>query len=212
MSPKHTTLRPPTGRHARVPDFGTVRGLYVPRSADAGAFAMSTYGIPLLVLAVTDSATLTGLAFVLEWVPRLSVFALAGAAVDRFGSTKVLRIASVLRAFVVLTAAAVLPAVGGADAIAMVMGLAAMTGVLTEFSYIAAETAGGQAHRGQVVLLGIGQGATLVGPALSGVLLQYTGATGMLLWIAACSLLGAFLAPASAPPGPRRVRSPSPRG
>lgn len=220
MSPKHAALRPPTGRHARLPDFGTVRGLYVPRSADAGAFAMSTYGIPLLVLAVTDSATLTGLAFVLEWVPRLSAFALAGAAVDRFGSTRVLRIASVLRALVVLTAAAAIPSAGGAGAIAMVMGLAATTGVLTEFSYIAAETAGGvasrdaggNAHRVQAVLLGIDQGATLAGPALAGVLLQYAGATGMLVCIAVCSLLGAFLAPRQRPAWPQDAPVPVAQG
>lgn len=221
MPPKHAALRPPTGRHVRVPDFGTVRGLYVPRSADAGAFAMSTYGIPLLVLAVTDSATLTGLAFVLEWVPRLSAFALAGAAVDRFGSTRVLRIASVLRAFVVLAAAAVLPTAGsGVGAVATVMLLAAVTGVLTEFSYIAAETAGGaasrdaggHAHRVQAVLLGIDQGAALAGPALAGVLLQYVGATGMLLCIAACSLLGAFLAPRQRPAWPQEAPVPVVKG
>ncbi|MFD9793312.1 MFS transporter [Streptomyces sp. NPDC059070] len=221
MSPKHAALRPPTGRHARLPDFGTVRGLYIPRSADAGAFAMSTYGIPLLVLAVTDSAMLTGLAFVLEWVPRLSAFALAGAAVDRFGSTRVLRIASILRTLVVLTAAVVLPALGaGAGAMVMVMGLAATTGVLTEFSYIAAETAGavasrdagGSAHRVQAVLLGIDQGATLAGPALAGVLLQYAGATGMLVCIAACSLLGAFLAPRQRPAWPQQAPVPVAQG
>ncbi|MFE5518416.1 MFS transporter [Streptomyces virginiae] len=220
MPPKHAALRPPTGRHVRVPAFGPVRGVYVPRTADAGAFAMSTYGIPLLVLAVTDSATLTGIAFMLEWVPRLGAFALAGAAVDRFGSTRVLRIASVLRALVVLAAALVLPTVGGTAAIATVMLIAALTGVLTEFSYIAAETAGGaasrdaggHAHRVQAVLLGIDQGATLAGPALAGVLLQYTGATGMLLTIAACSLLGAALAPRQRPAWPQDAPVPVAQG
>ncbi|WP_442816231.1 MFS transporter [Streptomyces sp. NBC_01233] len=222
MPPKHAAvLRPPTGRHVRTPDFGPVRGVYVPRTADAGAFAMSTYGIPLLVLAVTDSATLTGLAFMLEWVPRLGAFALAGAAVDRFGSTRVLRIASVLRAAVVLAAAAVLPSVGeGTGAVIAVMTLAATTGVLTEFSYIAAETAGGaasrdaggHAHRVQAVLLGIDQGATLAGPALAGVLLQYSGATGMLLIIAACSLLGAALAPRQRPVWPQEAPVPVAQG
>nr|WP_234436525.1 MFS transporter [Streptomyces sp. XY511] len=181
---------------------------------------MSTYGIPLLVLAVTDSATLTGIAFMLEWVPRLGAFALAGAAVDRFGSTRVLRIASVLRALVVLAAALVLPTVGSTVAIATVMLLAALTGVLTEFSYIAAETAGGaasrdaggHAHRVQAVLLGIDQGATLAGPALAGVLLQYTGATGMLLTIAVCSLLGAALAPRQRPAWPQDAPVPVAQG
>ncbi|WP_432112653.1 MFS transporter [Streptomyces sp. S1] len=221
MSPKYAPARPPSGRHARTPDFGPVRGVYVPRTADAGAFAMSTYGIPLLVLAVTESAALTGLAFVLEWVPRLGAFALAGAAVDRLGTTRVLRIASVARAAVVLAAALVLPRIGeGAGAVVTVMVLAAATGVLSEFSYIAAETAGGaasreaagHAHRVQAVLLGIDQCATLAGPALAGTLLQYTGATGMLLTIAVCSLLGAALAPRQRPIWPQEAPLPVTQG
>lgn len=220
MSRKHAQPRPPAGRHARVPDFGPVRGVYVPRTADAGAFAMSTYGIPLLVLAVTGSAALTGLAFVLEWVPRLAAFALAGAAVDRAGSTRVLRIASVLRAAVVLATAVLLPHVSGAGAVVTVMALAATTGILTEFSYIAAETAGGaasrdagaHAHRVQAVLLGIDQCATLAGPALAGVLLDSVGATGMLVTIAACSLLGAALAPRQRPAWPQEAPFPVAQG
>ncbi|MEN8654386.1 MFS transporter [Streptomyces sp. 21So2-11] len=183
---------------------GLVRGIYLPRSADAGAFAMTTYGIPLLVLAATGSAALTGLAFALEWTPRLGAFVVAGAMVDRYGTTTVFRIASVARALVVLAAVFVLPAQAhGLGATLTVMLLAASTGVLTEFSYIAAETAGGtasreageHAHRVQSVLLGIDQVATLAGPALAGLLLQWTGSAGMLATIACFSLLGAALAP-----------------
>ncbi|WP_229351444.1 MFS transporter [Streptomyces sp. UNOB3_S3] len=181
-----------------------VRGIYLPRTADAAAFAMTTYGIPLLVLATTDSAALTGLAFALEWIPRLSAFALAGAMVDRYGTTRVLRYASVARALVVLLAALALPAQSaGPTATVVVMLLAASTGVLTEFSYIAAETAGAaasreagqRAHHVQTVLLGIDQVATLAGPALAAVLLQHTGASGMLATLACFSLAGAALTP-----------------
>ncbi|MFI0743307.1 MFS transporter [Streptomyces sp. NPDC021100] len=197
-------------RHARRPVSRTVRAIYLPRTADAGAFAMTTYGIPLLVLATTDSASLTGLAFALEWIPRLSAFALAGAMVDRYGTTRVLRYASVARALVVLAAALVLPACStGLAATATVMLLAAVAGVLTEFSYIAAETAGAaasreageRAHRMQTVLLGIEQVATLAGPALAGLLLQHTGVAGMLVTLACFSLAAAALAP-------RRLRQP----
>ncbi|MEU8543174.1 MFS transporter [Streptomyces sp. NPDC048717] len=213
--------RPPAGRHARIPDFGPVRGLYVPRAADAAAFAMSTYGIPLLVLAVTGSAALTGLAFVCEWVPRLSAFALAGAAVDRIGSTRVMRIASLARAAVALGAAAVLPAAGtGTVAVVTVMALAATTGVLCEFCYVAGESAGGAAsrdagdagHRVQAALLGIDHCSTLAGPALAGFLLEYVGATGMLTTIAACSLLCAALAPRQRPRWPREAPVPVVQG
>ncbi|MCG7207330.1 MFS transporter [Streptomyces arenae] len=191
-------------RHARRPVPTVLRGIYLPRSTDAAAYAMATYGIPLLVLATTNSAALTGLAFALEWIPRLGAFAFAGALVDRHGTTTVLRYASVARALVVLAAAYFLPQQeAGLGATVTVMVLAASTGILTECSYIAVETAGGvasreagaRAHRVQSVLLGIDQVATLSGPALAGLLLQWTGDTGMLLVIAVFSLLTSILAP-----------------
>ncbi|MEV5979616.1 MFS transporter [Streptomyces sp. NPDC052114] len=190
--------------HARRPVPTLLRGIYLPRSMDAGAFAMTTYGIPLLVLATTNSAALTGVAFALEWVPRLGAFAVAGAMVDRHGTTRVLRLASALRATVVVAAAGALPQLdSGLPTTVTVMLLAASTGVLTEFSYIAAETAGGvasrqagaRAHRVQSVLLGIDQVGTLAGPAAAGLLLERAGTAGMLVTIAVFSLLACALAP-----------------
>ncbi|MGW2046234.1 MFS transporter [Streptomyces sp. NPDC001858] len=186
-----------------------MRSIYVPRTADALAFAMSTYGIPLLVLATTRSAALTGAAFALEWIPRLAAFGWAGSVVDRRGASVVFRLACLGRA-VALAAGAVLlhlhPA--GTAATVTVLVLAAATGVLTEFSYIAAETAGAaagrrsgaRAHRVQAVLLGIDQTATLAGPALAGLLL-FAGPSPMLAVITAVSLLAALLAPRT-PPSP----------
>ncbi|MEU1329524.1 MFS transporter [Streptomyces sp. NPDC005865] len=191
-------------RHARRPVPTLLRGIYLPRSMDAGAFAMTTYGIPLLVLATTNSAALTGVAFALEWVPRLGAFAVAGAMVDRHGTARVLRTASALRAAVVVAAALALPQLeAGLPTTVAVMLLAASAGVLTEFSYIAAETAGGiasreageRAHRVQSVLLGIDQVGTLAGPAIAGLLLERAGAPGMLVTIAVFSLLACALAP-----------------
>ncbi|MFJ8978807.1 MFS transporter [Streptomyces sp. NPDC102282] len=204
-------------RHARRPVPTLLRGIYLPRSMDAGAFAMTTYGIPLLVLATTNSAALTGLAFALEWIPRLGAFALAGAMADRYGTTRVFRLASGARAVVVLAAALALPELqGGLSTTITVMALAALTGVLTEFSYIAAETAGGvasraageRAHRVQSVLLGIDQVGTLAGPALAGLLLEQVGASGMLTTIAAFSLLACAFAPRQ--PAQQRTTAPEP--
>ncbi|MFJ2113866.1 MULTISPECIES: MFS transporter [unclassified Streptomyces] len=192
------------GRHARVPVRSLLRGIYLPRSADAAAQSMATYAIPLLVLATTGSASLTGLAFTVEWVPRLAAFGLAGSMVDRHGTARVFRLACVLRALLVGAAALVLGRMeGGPAATVTVMLLAAMTGVLTEFSYVAAETAGAvasrdagdKAHRVQSVLAGIDQSATLVGPALGGFLLEWAGPGGMLTVLGVLSVLGAVLAP-----------------
>ncbi|MFF9001550.1 MFS transporter [Streptomyces achromogenes] len=165
---------------------------------------MTTYGIPLIVVATTGSARLTGLAFALEWLPRLVAFTVAGSLVDRHGITRVFRTACVGRALAVLLAALLLavPAFGVPAAV-VVMALAPVSGFLTECSYIAAETAGGEAsraagaraHRVQSVLLGIDQTATLAGPLVSGLLLEYGGPALMLSTLAALSLLAAALLP-----------------
>ncbi|MEU9426520.1 MFS transporter [Streptomyces sp. NPDC048342] len=203
-----------TPRHARH-TAGLMRSIYLPRTADALAFAMSTYGIPLLVLATTRSAALTGAAFALEWIPRLAAFGWAGSIVDRRGAAVVFHLASLGRALA-LAAGAVLLHLhpSGTVASATVMVLAATTGVLTEFSYIAAETAGAaagrragaRAHRVQAVLLGIDQTATLAGPALAGVLLL-AGPPPMLAVITVLSLLAALLA-LRTPPSPAPARAP----
>ncbi|MEU6964302.1 MFS transporter [Streptomyces chrestomyceticus] len=195
-------------RHARHPT-GLLRSIYLPRTADALAFAMATYGIPLLVLATTRSSALTGLAFVLEWIPRLAVFGWAGAVVDRRGAAVVFFLASLGRALAVAVGALVLllwPS--GAVASVTVMSLAALTGVLTECSYVAVETAGAaagrragaRAHQVQAALLGIDQSATLAGPALAAALLL-VGPSSMLAVIMVLSLLAALLA-LRTPPSP----------
>ncbi|MEU1920717.1 MFS transporter [Streptomyces albogriseolus] len=203
-----------TPRHARH-TAGLMRSIYLPRTADALAFAMSTYGIPLLVLATTRSTTLTGAAFALEWIPRLAAFGWAGSVVDRRGASVVFHLASLGRALV-LAVGAVLLHFHPSDAVASVtvMVLAAATGVLTEFSYIAVETsgaaagrrAGARAHRVQAVLLGIDQTATLAGPALAGLLLL-AGPPPMLAVITMLSLLAALLALStpSSPVAPARA-------
>ncbi|MFP8903903.1 MFS transporter [Streptomyces atacamensis] len=184
---------------------------------------MATYGIPLLVLATTGSAALTGLAFALEWVPRIAAFTVAGTLVDRHGTARVFRAACLARALAVLAAAGVLAVLdAGSPAVTVtVMLLAASTGILTEFSYVAAETAGGaasrsagaQAHRVQSVLLGIDQTAMLTGPLVSGLLLEHGGPTAMLGTLAAFSLLAAALgsktrnAPTSAAPAQGGLRT-----
>lgn len=196
----------PTGRSRQPSRTATalLRSVYLPRAADSVAFAMTTYGIPLLVLAATGSPGLTGLAFALEWLPRLGAFVVAGTLVDRLGTAQVFRAACVLRALVVLTAALLLVVHGtGALAEVIVMVLAPVSGVLTEFSYVAAETAGGEAsrtvrgraHQVQSVLLGIDQSAMLAGPVVSGLLLEYGGPAVMLGMLAGFSLLAAALSP-----------------
>jgi hypothetical protein len=183
---------------------------------------MGTYGIPLLVLGTTNSSSLTGIAFVLAWAPRLCMFGPAGMAVDRFGPARVFRLAAATRALTVGLAAPALAMTDAERALGLVMLLAACAGSLTQFSYIAAESvgavasrdAGDAAHRVQSVLLGIDQTAALVGPAAGGLLLQWHGSSGMLAAIGGLSMLSAAIAPRMhhAPPRPQDATVPVTRG
>ncbi|MFH9980608.1 MFS transporter, partial [Streptomyces sp. NPDC017179] len=202
----------PAGRHAALPAGSLFRRVYAPRACDALAYSMSTYAMPLVVLATTGSASLTGLAFALEWIPRVAAFGFAGTLVDRSGAAIVCFIASLARALLVAGAAAVLVVLppGTAETVT-VMALAAVTGALTQFSFIANEAVGavvsrrtnGQTHKVQSVLIGIDQTATLIGPALGGVLLL-TGPTRMLACLSVLSFLSAALA-LQTPPTPLRA-------
>jgi hypothetical protein len=176
---------------------------------------MSTYAMPLLVLATTESASLTGLAFALEWIPRVAAFGLAGDLVDRRGAAIVFFLASSARAVLVAGGSVALTMLKqGTAQTLVVMALAAATGTLTQFSFIANEAVGAivsrradtQAHKVQAVLIGIDQTATLTGPALGGVLLL-AGPTHMLAVLSVLSCLAAALA-LQTPPTPLRGSQP----
>ncbi|WP_121841455.1 MFS transporter [Streptomyces sp. S5] len=190
--------------------------IYLPRAAGALASAMSN-GIPLLVLATTRSAALTGAAFALEWLPRLAAVGWAGSVVDRRGARKIFHLACVAKALVLAVGAVLLHLhPSGTITSVTVMVLAATTGFLTQVAFIAAEAAGaaaGQragrgAHRVQAVLLGIDQTANLAGPALVGLILL-AGPAPLLAVITLLSLVAALLAlrtpssPEPPVPGPR---------
>ncbi|MFE4423066.1 MFS transporter [Streptomyces sp. NPDC056817] len=202
----------PAGRHAALPAGSLFRRVYTPRACDALAYSMSTYAMPLVVLATTGSASLTGLAFALEWIPRVAAFGFAGTLVDRSGAAIVCFIASLTRALLVAGAGVALHLVppGTAETVT-VMALAAVTGALTQFSFIANEAVGavvsrqtqGQTHKVQSVLIGIDQTATLIGPALGGILLL-TGPTRMLACLSVLSFASAALA-LQTPPTPLRT-------
>ncbi|WP_330433864.1 MFS transporter [Streptomyces sp. NBC_00825] len=154
---------------------------YLMRGADALASATATYAVPLLVLVTTGSTALTGLAFLLEWVPRLGAFAFSGSLVDRWGAGFVFRMSNLVRATVVAMVGAMLfalPSAGGVTT-GVVLVFGAVSGLLAEVSFVAVETlgaevsrrTGGAAHRVQSVQTGIDQGSMLIGPLLGGLLL-----------------------------------------
>ncbi|MFJ6088232.1 MFS transporter [Streptomyces sp. NPDC092369] len=202
----------PAGRHAAVPSGSLFRRIYAPRAGDTLAFSMATYAMPLLVLTITGSPSLTGLAFALEWTPRIVAFVPAGRAVDRRGAAIVCFIASLARATVVAFAAvAVLMLPRGAAETAVVLSLAAVTGTLSQFGFVANEAVGAivtrrdkaRPHGIQTVLVGIDQTAAVIGPLIAGFLLL-AGPGWMLGCLSAVSLAAAVLG-LQTPPTPLRA-------
>ncbi|MFD9427324.1 MULTISPECIES: MFS transporter [unclassified Streptomyces] len=184
---------------SHAPTAGLPR-TYLMRAADALASATTTYAIPLLVLVTTGSTALTGLAFLLEWSPRLASFAFAGSLVDRWSAGRVFRISNLVRTVVVVLTGAVLLALPSAGTMTtcVVLTFGAVSGLLTEVSFVAVETLGADssrrlgsaAHRVQAVQTGIDQGAMLVGPLLGGLLLL-AGPTVLLAVVALLALTAA---------------------
>ena len=202
----------PAGRHAAVPSGSLFRRIYAPRASDALAFSISTYAMPLLVLTLTSSASLTGLAFALEWTPRIAAFVLAGNVVDRRGAAIVCFLASLGRSLVVgVSAVALTMLPRGTTETAVVLLLAAVTGTLSQFGFVANEAVGAvitrrkeaRPHGVQAVLVGIDQTATVVGPLVAGFLLL-AGPGWMLGFLSAVSLFAAVLG-LQTPPTPLRA-------
>ncbi|TQE34190.1 MFS transporter [Streptomyces ipomoeae] len=177
---------------------GWLARCYLLRAADGVAGTTVMYAVPLIILTTTGSVALTGLAFLLEWLPRLLTMVGAGPLVDRRRPERVFAYVCALRTLAaVATGTALLLADGGA-ASAVVLSFGVLSGMLTEVSFLAVESLGAQAsrhaseraHRVQAVLVGIDQSALLAGPLLGGLLLL-AGPTVLLTALAALSLFAA---------------------
>jgi len=172
----HGRPRRRTHRTPPVADRGWLLRCYLLRSSDAVASAVIMYAVPLLVLTITHSAAWTGMAFLVEWGPRLVAIAGAGPLIDRHSPQSAVLGTSLLRAAASLGAMVGLAFGVGVGA---VMAFGVVTGMLAEASFLAVESlgaeasrrAGPRAHQVQATLTSIDQTALLLGPLLGGALL-----------------------------------------
>ncbi|MFJ7244495.1 MFS transporter [Kitasatospora sp. NPDC098652] len=171
LEPSHRVRRRP-----RQSDRDWLLRCYVLRGADALAGSVITYAVPLLVLTLTHSVMWTGLAFLLEWMPRLSAVVLGGAMVERHSpQTAVLATSLARAAAALLTLAGMSLGLG----VAAVLAFGIVAGMLAEGSFLAVESlgteasrrAGTQVHRVQSRCTAIDRSAALLGPLLGGALL-----------------------------------------
>ncbi|MEJ8654804.1 MFS transporter [Streptomyces sp. MS1.AVA.3] len=197
--------------------MGGVRSCLM-RAADAGATSVATYGIPLLILTTTGSTALTGLMFLLEWLPRLMAFTIGGPLVDRYGAGRIFRTVTTMRTLLMALAAIALLTVPTTSPVAtsIVMVVGAAGGLLGQASFVAVETIGGhishqagdQAHRVQAVQVTVDQGALLVGPLLGGLLLL-AGPSALLIGVAGMSLAASVSTSATDIMGPPSTSRPA---
>jgi len=158
----------------RAAESVPVLPVHLLRACDGLAAAVAQYAVPVLVYQLTASVGWAGVAFAIEWMPRLAAVAVGGPLVDRADPRAVMVVVALGRALVVMVGLAALA--GGAGAVA-VISIGVFCGALAELGYVAAESLGAAAGRGadaaqvQAVQTAIDQGAVLLGPLLGGVLL-----------------------------------------
>ncbi|MFJ9446471.1 MFS transporter [Kitasatospora sp. NPDC101235] len=191
--------RPNTaGQHRNRADRDWLLRCYTLRASDSLAAAVVMYAVPLLVLTLTHSPGWAGLAFLLEWLPRLVAVAGAGPIIDRYSprtavlTTSLLRGAGALATLIGLT-------LGAGAWLVLLFGV--LAGMLAEAAYLANEAvaaeagrrAGERAHRVQAVFTGTDQAALLIGPLIGGLLLL-TGPALLLVTVAILSAVTATVA------------------
>jgi MFS family permease len=92
--------------------------------------------VPLIVFQSTNSASLAGLAFFVETLPRFLAFPICGALCDKYSPIRLLHISQLYRALICLVAMGLYGLFGG---IGWLIGLSAICGVLTTQGIMARE-------------------------------------------------------------------------
>lgn len=173
---------------------------------------ISAIAIPWFVLTTTGSATKTGLVVVFEMTPLVVMKALAGPLIDRVGPRRVSVTADAASAVLV----AMVPLLHWLDRLSfpVLLALVALAGAARGPSDGAkgtlvpdvAETAGVAFERVTGLEGSTDRTASIIGPALAGVVIAAMGAANALLLDAAsfavCAALIAGWGPARRPPGP----------
>ena len=144
------------------------------------------FAVPLLVYRSTGSVALSGLAFFIEWLPRLVSLPLAGVFADRVGGRRVYIMADGLRAAACVVTALIMTLWPGSG-LAPILLMMALCAFCYAQAFIALETTlpqlvpQSEMAKAQSWLQLTNNGASVLGPALAAALLIWMPAT-QLLW------------------------------
>lgn len=170
---------------AKIKKFlsGDLRRSYALRFTDGLATTTLAFAIPLMIYNATQSLAWSGLAFLIEWLPRIVSIPAAGPLVDKFGS-KVMFITADSGRFLILLTACLWLAIAP-HAWPVLLGVAILTGMLAQVSFVAAEHLGVKVptekshHHVQSVQVGIDQTVMVLGPMLAGILLFWNNVSAL---------------------------------
>lgn len=152
------------------------------------------FAVPLLVYKITGSIALSGLAFFIEWVPRLISLPLAGAFSDKLGGINVYLFSDGMRTMV-CAVAFMLTLSFPQHAFLIISVLMGVCAFFYAQSFISLEASipvlvgKENVARAQSLLQGIEQSALIFGPLLSSLLLLMIPIKGLLLFAGLCFLL-----------------------
>lgn len=144
------------------------------------------FAVPLLVYRSTGSVALSGLAFFIEWLPRLVSLPLAGVFADRVGGRRVYIMADGLRAVACVVTALIMTLWPGSGLVPILLMMALCAFCYAQ-AFIALETTlpqlvpQSEMAKAQSWLQLTNNGASVLGPALAAALLIWMPAT-QLLW------------------------------
>lgn len=153
---------------------------------------MIQFAIPIVVYQVTNSVVFSGIAFFLEWLPRILIVPLLGRFVDsypnakQFGAIDALRIASLVGASVV----------SGLPAFIVLLSLFS---ILNGYAYLVVErtvaslTGGNRSGKTQAKLQAADNLAQVAGPAMAGITITLHGFQAVALVGVALFLMGMIL-------------------
>ena len=156
------------------------------------------FAVPLMIYKSTNSIAWSGIAFFIEWIPRIFAFPLAGTAVDRHGPYKVYLVADVTR--LIASGFAFLGILAFPEQTHLfLIALAVVTGFFFEYAFMAIEKAvrklalQPKMHQAQSIFSGIEHITTLGGPALAAILITFLEPKALLAITASVFLLSVVI-------------------
>lgn len=149
---------------------------YLLRFIDGLVTATLAFALPLMIYNATKSVTWSGIAFLIEWLPRMVSVPIAGPLVDRYGSKKMFIVADGFRALVLV--GAFITSMCIPEYWQLLLLVTVMTGMMAQVSFVASEHLGVHVvtskpvHEVQSMQVNIDQVVLVLGPMIGGALLM----------------------------------------